>query len=94
MLLGYFDDMQKILTGIYRATVRGGKAYLVVGNSSYKGIIVPTDLLLSEIAENIGFEVEPLIFARNLRRSAQQIHDIAQIDTGLSRETILVFRKP
>jgi hypothetical protein len=94
MLRGYFDDMQKILTAIYRATTIGGRAYIVVGNSSYKGIIVPTDLLLSEIAENIGFEVEPLLFARSLRASSQQTHDISQIDSNLSRETILVFRKP
>ncbi|MBH26907.1 MAG: hypothetical protein CL786_02490 [Chloroflexi bacterium] len=93
MLRGYFDDMRKILTAIYRVTKSGGKTYIIVGNSSYKGIIVPTDLLLSEIAEKIGFEVKPLIFARNLRRSSQQINEIAKTNQNLARETILVFQK-
>ena len=94
MIRGYFDDMEKVLKEVFRTSISGAKSYIVVANSSYKGILVPTDLLLCAIAESIGFIVEPIIFARKIRASSQQTKEIKEQYSDLQRESILVFRKP
>ena len=89
MVRGYFDDMQRVLEEIYRASKRGAKCYIVVANSCYRGILVPTDLLLAKIAKSIGFEVEPIIFARRIRASSQQMNEIHENFGELMRESIV-----
>jgi DNA modification methylase len=94
MVRGYFDDMQKVIQEIYRVSRRGAKCYIVVANSCYRGILVPTDLLLAKIGEAIGFEVEPIIFARRIRTSSQQMNEIHESFGELMRESIVVLKKP
>jgi DNA modification methylase len=94
MVRGYFDDMQRVLEEIYRVSKSGAKCYIVVANSCYRGILVPTDLLLAKIAKSIGFEVEPIIFARRIRTSSQQMNEIHGSFSVLMRESIVVLKKP
>ena len=94
MVRAYFDDMQKVIAEIYRVSQSGAKCYIVVANSCYRGILVPTDLLLAKIAEAQGFMVEPVIFARRIRTSSQQINEIYVSFGMLMRESIVVLRKP
>ena len=94
MVRGYFDDMQKVIEEIYRVSSSGSKCYIVVANSCYRGILVPTDLLFAKIAEAIGFEVEPIIFARHIRTSSQQMNEIHGSFGVLMRESIVALRKP
>lgn len=94
MVRGYFDDMRRVLEEIYRASKRGAKCYIVVANSCYRGILVPTDLLLAKIAKSIGFEVEPIIFARRIRASSQQMNEIHENFGELMRESIVALKKP
>lgn len=94
MVRGYFDDMQRVMCEIHRVSKSGAKCYIVVANSSYRGILVPTDLLLAKIAKSIGFEVEPIIFARRIKTSSQQMNEIYGSFGVLMRESILVLKKP
>ena len=52
---GYFTDMAHLLAKLHVALVPGGAATIVVGNSALAGVLIPTDLLLAEIAERGGF---------------------------------------
>jgi DNA modification methylase len=94
MIRGYFDDMKEILQNIYRVSAEGAKCYIVVANSCYRGILVPTDLLLSKIAENVGFKVESIKLARSIRTSSQQTNSIYGGFANLMRESIIVLKKP
>lgn len=92
MILGYFDDMREVLRRIYALMRDGGSCSIVVANSGYKGIIVPTDLLLASIGEEVGFGVEKIIFAREIRASSQQIQELRS-QFGLMRESVIILRK-
>jgi DNA modification methylase len=89
MLRGYFDDMYEILKRQASMLVKGGKCFIVVANSGYKGIMVPTDLLICDIAEKIGYKVNNIFYARKIRASGQQTTDLHLNYDKLMRESII-----
>jgi hypothetical protein len=89
MLRGYFDDMFEILKRQSTLLVKGGKCFIVVANSGYKGIMVPTDLLICEIAEMTGYKVNNIFYARKIRASGQQTTDLHLNYDKLMRESII-----
>ena len=93
MIKGYFDDMTETFKRLKQVMATGSKCYIVVANSGYKGVLVPTDLILSEIAEEIGFKVNEIIFARKIRASSQQMRELHNKYNNLMRESIIVFEK-
>lgn len=88
MVGAYFADMRTVLHAIYdRLTVRG-KVFMVVGESRYAGVKIPTAPILSALAKELGFEVlgqEPF---RSMRVAPQQGGK-----PGLA-ETLIVLQKP
>ena len=94
MIRGYFDDMTGILQNIYEVSKPGAEVHIIVANSGYKGILVPTDLLLAEIAREIGFHCDSITYARKIRSSSQQMKLIEETYQDLMRESIVVLRKP
>jgi DNA modification methylase len=90
MIRGYFDDMNRLLSQLYITLAKGGKVYIIIANSVYKGVIVPTDLLISRLAKKVGFEVVKIGVARKIRASSQQIPNI---NNDLMRESIIELIK-
>lgn len=93
MLKGYFDDTQKVLENVRDTLKIGAKCYVVVANSAYKGIVVPTDLLIANIAERIGYKAIRIVEARTIRSSSQQMHAFGDKYNGLMRESIVELQK-
>jgi DNA modification methylase len=93
MIKGYFDDMNSILDIIYNLMSKDSSCFIVVANSGYKGILVPTDLLICEIAEKIGFKVKNIFVARQIRSSSQQLNKLHSGKENLMRESILELKK-
>lgn len=91
MINGYFDDTYQLLRKLYPKMVKNGKVYIIVANSVYKGVIVPTDLIISDIASELGFRVNDITMARRIRSSSQQITEIKHDD--LMRESIIELQK-
>ncbi len=91
MIRGYFDDMTKVLMLLKNILIEKAKCYIVVANSAYKGILVPTDLLIARIAETIGFKVNNLIQARKIRTSSQQMKQLQKYHIDLTRESIIIL---
>lgn len=89
MIRGYFDDTYELLKNIKGLLIKGAKCYIVVANSGYKGILVPTDLLIAEIAESLGFKVNRILHARNIRSSSQQMKELNIEYNNLMRESII-----
>ena len=63
--LWYFVDLYCCLKQLYRA-FKKGKSYccFVVGNRSVKRIHVPTDKIIAELGESLGFKLEKIIYRR------------------------------
>lgn len=55
MANNYFADMKSTLFEMYRLLAKKGSVAIVIGDSMFGGVHVPTDILLREIAEEIGF---------------------------------------
>jgi DNA modification methylase len=90
LFIAYFSDMESSLKQQYRALRNGGLAFIVVGNSLHGGqyapYVVATDLLICELARTVGFVVEKLSIARQLRRRLSGNHFL--------RESAIALRKP
>lgn len=88
---GYFDDIYLSLLNQAGALATGGRVFCVVGNSlhgssRHPGARVPvaSDLLIAQIAQALGLEVEAIQVARKLRRRGPC--------GDFLRESILVMR--
>lgn len=90
MLLAYFVDMDKVLREWAKVMAPGGKVAMVVDNVRFAGETVPVDLILSEMAEEVGFTVEQILVARYKGNSSQQMQRYGRVPV---RESILVWRK-
>ena len=93
MLKGYFDDTKKLLENVWGVLKTNSRCYVVVANSAYKGIIVPTDLLIADIAERHGYKVNRIIEARKIRSSSQQMMGFGEKYNCLMRESIIELQK-
>lgn len=93
MLRGYFNDMKEVLHQCYSVIEPGRKVYIVVDQSAYLGIIVPSDLLLALIGEQCGFKTENIVICRKARTSTQQLLQYPYLKNCL-RESIVILKKP
>ena len=91
LVRGYFTDMEKILDEIHDTLISGGRCFIIVGNSAYGGVVVPTDILLAKIAKALGYKVEKIVVARNLCTSSQQQKKLQHVKPFL-RESLLCLR--
>lgn len=89
---GYFDDTYTLLHALYKQTVNGGYVGVVIGNSAYSGVIIPSDLIIAEIGSEIGFKVENIYIARHLTTSSQQKSELEPLKDYL-RESIVLLKK-
>jgi hypothetical protein len=92
MLRGYFDDMRIFLSKSYSGMPSGSYMAIVVDQSAYLGVLVPTDLILAEIAESIGFTFEKLVICRKAKTSGQQMNMQPLLGEVL-RETAVILRR-
>jgi len=76
MVVGYFEDMFTVFTELWRVLKPGGKATIVVGDSAFSGIHVPTDRLLSEIGQTAGLRLDETCVVRTRRsRGGMELHE-------------------
>jgi hypothetical protein len=89
MIRGYFDDMFELLRNLKVILEREAKCYIVVANSGYKGIAVPTDLLIADIANQLGYSINNIFCARKIRSSSQQMSCLNGNYDNLMRESVI-----
>lgn len=92
MLCSYFFDMREVIRGCYSLLEKNGYMHIVVDQSAYVGIPVPTDTILAAIAEKEGFKVQEMIVCRGANTSGQQLKEYPFLK-DLLRETIVVLKK-
>jgi len=74
MVRNYFREMAVVLAALAAKLKPSGLFYMVNDNVRYQGIQVPVDLMLSDIAENVGLSVETIwVLPRGKGNSSQQM---------------------
>jgi site-specific DNA-methyltransferase (cytosine-N4-specific) len=91
MIKGYFEDMNLVIKQLSNYLKPGGIVALVVANARFEGEMVPTDLILSELAGLNGLRTEKIWITRYKGNSSQQMARYGRIPV---RETIVFWRKP
>jgi len=92
MLDIYFHDMLDLLSSLYKRTRNNGFCVIVVGNSAYGKLAIPTDILLAQMGEKTGFGVKEIIIARTNETSSQQHAKLGEY-TEYLRESLVVLQK-
>jgi DNA modification methylase len=92
VIRGYFDDMYSLLHKLYMQTSKNGFVGIVVGNSAYSEVIIPTDILIADIAQELGFKVKCIFITRHLTTSSQQKQKLETLKKYL-RESIIILEK-
>ncbi len=92
LLRGYFQDMGRFLQRAARVMPSGSMMHLVVDQSAYLGVPIPTDLLLADLAEKEGLELESILICRPAKTSAQQVLIQPMLKETL-RESVISLRK-
>jgi len=90
MITTYFIDMQKVIKEWFKVLAPCAKVAMVVDNVRFEGELIPVDLVLSEMAEEAGFEVKEIIVARYKGNSSQQMKKYGRVPV---RESIVVWEK-
>jgi hypothetical protein len=65
--------------------------HIVVDQSSYLGVIIPTDVLLARIASERDFKIKQIIKCRKANTSGQQLNEYPYLEN--LRESIVSFEK-
>jgi len=84
----YFSDMTNVFRELHRVCMPGAKLAIVVGNGCFPTKVVESDLLLSEIAEKIGFSVRNIYVLNErwcMRNRTEKV--------GRLRESLIIFEK-
>lgn len=60
MVKGYFYEMACVIYELHRVLASGGEVIMVNDNVRYAGASISVDLILSDIAEKIGFQIKEI----------------------------------
>lgn len=93
MLRGYFEDMNQVMKSGFDSLSSGGMMHIVVDQSAYVGVPIPTDLIFAALARDMGYEVMGVICCRRANTSGQQLKKFPYLK-DLLRESIVSLRKP
>jgi DNA modification methylase len=94
----YFNDCYRFVQMLRYVLKPGSSAFVVIGNSILQGIMIPTDLYLSQIAERSGLEVVNISTPRDTRVG----NSIIQSDVRVAKadnshrlyESVIELRQP
>jgi len=92
MVLGYFRDMKKVLSNLSIVLKSGASCIIVVGNSAYGNMVIPTDVFIGLLGEKTGFVCEGIGIARRNETSSQQQKNLG-ITKDFLRESLIFLRK-
>jgi len=91
MIKSYFTEMYELLDNIHDFLTKDGHCVIVVGNSAYGNIVIPTDEIIKKIAKRMGYTKARIHYARKLGTSSQQYKKIDRPD--LLRESLIFLQK-
>ncbi len=91
MVRGYFYEMACVIAECHRAMKPGALLVMVNDNVRYAGASISVDLLLSDIAEQLGFQVENILILPNGKGNSSQ--QMGEHGREALRKCVYVWRK-
>lgn len=88
MVQAYFEDMHGLLKGMNGCLTNDARVAIVVGDSSYANVRIDSAQILSELAEQLDWQLESRESARVMRASMQHNRGEKALD-----EWLLLFRR-
>jgi len=91
MIRGYFYEMSCVIAESSRVMKSGYLLFMINDNVRYAGASISVDMILSNIAENLGFYVENILVLPNGKgNSSQQMGEYGRVPL---RKCVYVWRK-
>ena len=91
MVRGYFYEMACVIQECHRVLDKSGIMFMVNDNVRYAGVAISVDLILSKIAEEIGFHIDNiLVLSQGKGNSSQQM---GRHGREALRKCVYVWRK-
>ncbi len=91
MVRGYFSEMACVIGECFRVLKPNARLFMVNDNVRYAGIGISVDLILSDIARTVGFEVEKILVVPSKKgNSSQQMGMYGRIPL---RKCVYVWRR-
>ena len=87
-VLEYFDSMGLFLKNVYNKMNRNGYCAMLVGNSYVRGVMIPLDTLIADIAKKTGFQVVEISKVRDRGDGAFQ-----HLYNGKLYESIVLLKR-
>ena len=91
MVRGYFYEMACVIQECYRVLKKNGFLFMVNDNVRYAGVSISVDLILSSVAENIGFKVKNIWILPHKKGNSSQQMGIHGCDS--LRKSIYIWEK-
>lgn len=89
MVQAYFEDMQQILSLLWKNACEGAQVWFVVSTSAYAGVEVPVDIIIGEIGVQAGFTLKGITKLRDIRKRKTKHSGTIE----LLRESLVVLKK-
>ena len=86
----YFEDLTTALRAWHRVLIADAPCWIVIGGARLRGVYIPADLILPEIAEPLGYETAGIQVARHLISAGRKL---GSLDSVTPRESIIMLRK-
>ncbi len=86
----YFQDLHCVVQECFRVLGGGTPCWLVIGGARIDDVYIPTDLILAELAQAVGFAVQDIRVARELVPGARKFGNIGHV---APRESVVILRK-
>ena len=91
MVRGYFSEMACVIGECARVLKPNAKFFMVNDNVRYAGVSISVDMILSDIARSLGFEVEKILVVPGKKgNSSQQMGTYGRVPL---RKCVYVWRK-
>lgn len=88
MVQSYFEDMKLLLKNLRARADSSSHLWLVVGNSAYSNLEIPTDLILADIGGQVGWYLKEIGVLRYIhKRGSKYSPDISSL-----RESVIIFK--
>ena len=88
MILAYFEDMKRIFISLKEKAEKGASLWFVVSTSAYANVHIPVDLILADIAVQVGWNLKEIGVLREIhKRKTKYSPDIDKL-----RESVIILK--
>ncbi|MFA5947841.1 MAG: transcriptional repressor LexA [Candidatus Gracilibacteria bacterium] len=96
-VLSFYIGLNDCLKQAYKMLKHGKYFCVVIGNRQVKQVRLPTDFIIAELAEKIGFTCEE-VFVRNIPGKRMPIKNsptniVGELEETMNKESIVILRK-